>query len=209
MEVKIASLPEGEDPAQIIQKDPEAWKEILRKSLPAIEHFLLSVVREEKDGRKLGKLIEKRILPMIVLLTSSMERAHFVSLIAKKTGLREEIIWEDLKRAKAPEISGSVSSSSNIDVSKDEVEIASIRDRIEESLKEVALWKNDEKPDSPEFEALTKAEEELRQRLEVFLLEEKRGELRQRLVSGEETEDVLKEIQSIDKKIDDLRGKMV
>src|SRR3990167_3947705 len=100
LEAKIARLPEGEDPAEVAKDDATRWKEVLRQSKPAIEHFLDLALESEPDRRKLGKLIEKKILPLIVLLESSIERSHFVSLIAKRTGIKEDIVWEDLKRVK-------------------------------------------------------------------------------------------------------------
>ena len=96
LEVKVAKLPQGKDPADVVKEDKEEWKEILRQSKPAIEHFLEELL-EEKDRRKLGKLIESKLLPKLAKLTSSIERSHFISLIAKRTGIKEEMIWEDLK----------------------------------------------------------------------------------------------------------------
>lgn len=100
MEVKIAELPEGRDPADLVKEDGELWKEVLRSSKPAIEIFLDMVLKEEKDQRKAGKVIEKKILPLLALVQSAMERSHFVSMIAKRTGIREEVIVEDLRRVK-------------------------------------------------------------------------------------------------------------
>ncbi len=102
LEVKVAKLPEGSDPADIVKRDPGAWKEILRRALPAIEQFLDRILETEKESRKVGKLIETKLLPLLGLLSSSMERSHFVSLIAKRTGIKEEMIWEDLRRMRTP-----------------------------------------------------------------------------------------------------------
>lgn len=113
LETKVAVLPEGEDPASVIHGSKggeEKWKSILRSSKPAIEHFLDKILSEESDSRKVGKLIEKRLLPLLALLESSMERGHFVSLIARRTGIKEEVVWDDLRKVKvaktesAPEV---------------------------------------------------------------------------------------------------------
>lgn len=104
MEVKIASIPEGSDPADLIKEDPKLWKDALRNSLPAIEWFLERLVAKEQDGRKLGKLIEKKILPLISLVQSAIERSHFVSQVAKRAGIKEDVIWEDLRKVKMPSV---------------------------------------------------------------------------------------------------------
>ena len=103
LEVKVAKLPEGKDPADVAKKDPEEWKNVLRKALPAPEHFLSLILEKEKDRRKALKMIEVKLLPLLTLLTSSIERSHFVALIAKKTGVKEEMVWEDLRKAKKPD----------------------------------------------------------------------------------------------------------
>lgn len=102
MEVKVAPLPEGRDPADLIKEDPNSWKDVLRKAMPSVEFFLDKLILREKDARKLGKLVEKKILPMVSLVQSAIERAHFVSVIAKRTGIKEEVIWEDLRKVKMP-----------------------------------------------------------------------------------------------------------
>ncbi len=102
LEVKIARLTKGKDPADVVKADPSEWKQILRDSKSAVEHFLDLILEREKDRRKALKLIEQKLLPLLALLSSSIERSHFVSIIAKKTGVKEEMIWEDLRRVKSP-----------------------------------------------------------------------------------------------------------
>ena len=104
MEVKIARLPKGKDPADLSKNAPEEWKEILRKATHAIEYTVDRILENEKDKRKVGKLIEKKVLPLLTLLMSSIEKSHFVSLISKKSGLREEVVWEDLRKTPRPNL---------------------------------------------------------------------------------------------------------
>lgn len=109
MEVKTAKLPEGKDPADLVKENPTLWKNVLRDSTHLIEDSLDNILEKEKDPRKAGKLVEKKILPMVALLSSAIERSHFVSIIAKRTGIREEVLWEDLKRTKLPETPEAIS----------------------------------------------------------------------------------------------------
>ena len=104
MEVKFAALTEGKDPAELVKSDPNLWKTILRDSLPAIEYFLNRILEKEKDGRKAGRLIEKKLLPLVALIQSAIERSHYISVIAKRTGIREDVLLEDLRQVKIPDI---------------------------------------------------------------------------------------------------------
>jgi DNA primase len=101
MDVKIADLPEGRDPADMVLADPESWKNILRAAKPIIEFQLSHVVAEaaEKglDNRKIPALIRERVLPFIIALNGAMEKAHFIAMVHDRTGIAEDAIRTDLK----------------------------------------------------------------------------------------------------------------
>jgi DNA primase len=161
LEVKMAKLPEGQDPAEIAKADPQAWKEVLRQSLPAIEHFLNVVLMEEKESRKRGLAIGKRILPLISLLNSSIEKSHFISLIAQKTGIKEDILWEDLKKVPTPgkflakPIAGKDATAASSDKKRSHKEV------VEERLTEVRTWLKELPTSSSEEKEFKKEEDEL------------------------------------------------
>lgn len=166
MEAKIARLPAGSDPAELALSDGEAWKKVLRDSLPAIEAIINIVFESEKDARKRSKLIEKKVLPLILLLGSAMEQSHYVFMVAKRVGLKEELVWEDLKKAKAPDTSSLENKAT--DKSEPEEEGAakvSILESIELELAEVAALKIELGPDSSELERAERREAELKHRL--------------------------------------------
>ena len=100
MEVKIASLPKGEDPASIIKEDEEKWKDALKKS----EHFtdfILNKAVRENEGRDLTREILKNVLPLANIIKSDIEKSQFIKKIAQKMQVTEETIWNDLKKIKA------------------------------------------------------------------------------------------------------------
>jgi DNA primase len=100
MEVKIAAIPKGFDPADLILKDKEKFKEVLKNAVHIIDFLLDRVISENTDERKLGIAIKNRVLPYLSLLESSMEKSHYVKDISNKTGIKEESVWEDLKKVK-------------------------------------------------------------------------------------------------------------
>ena len=196
LEVKIARLPEGEDPAEVAKKSPEGWKEILRKAKPAPEHFLDKILEEEKDRRKALKLVEMKLLPLLALLSSSIERSHFVSLIAKRTGVKEEVVWEDLRRVKKPSAEVSLKRSSDVasqawpDLSRDTSASAlSKREKIEERLTEVRTWLKELPEKSEEGEELKKEERELNSHLTQDNLKEELATLSVALAEAETSKD--------------------
>ncbi|MBX4181276.1 DNA primase [Candidatus Parcubacteria bacterium] len=196
LEVKIAELPSGKDPAELAKGDPEKWKEVLRQSKPAIEHFLNKAFKAEPDPRKLGKLIEYKILPYVALLSSSIERSHFISLIAKRTGIKEEIIWEDLKKVKAP-------SAPRQELEElENKESIKRRSRMDEYHEVTELLK-----ENPDDKDLLRHKEELSIRLRIDELDEEIALLRLKIGEGDES--VLRELSKLTRQRDEERRKVL
>jgi DNA primase len=101
MDVKIADLPEGKDPADLVLADPESWKDVLRNSKPVVEFQLNTVLLQNLDPRKLPQALRDNVFPFIAPLAGAMEKAHYVKLIKEKTGISEESIREDLAKTEA------------------------------------------------------------------------------------------------------------
>ena len=98
MDIKIATVPSGKDPADFILSNPNGWKDVLKESKHIIDFHIDRVIKETSDQRKIAKGIKEKVLPFIAVSASNMEQAYFVKTIHNKTGISEDAIWEDLKR---------------------------------------------------------------------------------------------------------------
>lgn len=98
MEVKFVELPKGDDPADLIRKNVEQFRDAVKNSKHIIDFYLDKLLAENFTGHNLAKEIEKRVLPYVAKLQSSIEQSHFVSQISKKSGIKEEAIWNDLRK---------------------------------------------------------------------------------------------------------------
>jgi len=103
MEVKVAAIPKGFDPADLILKDKEQFKDVLKNAVHIIDFILERVYQENTDERKIGIAIKNKVLPYLSLIDSNIEKSHYVSKISGKTGIKEEAIWDDLKKVKLDE----------------------------------------------------------------------------------------------------------
>jgi DNA primase len=98
MDVKIAGLPNGKDPADLVLEDVESWKNVLRNSKPVVEFQLDTVLSKKLDPRKLPQALRDNVFPFIAPLSGAMEKAHYIRLIKEKTGIPEDSIREDLQK---------------------------------------------------------------------------------------------------------------
>ncbi|MFA6601315.1 MAG: CHC2 zinc finger domain-containing protein [Candidatus Paceibacterota bacterium] len=119
MSVKIADIEGGKDPADLILKNPEDWKNVLKNAKHVIEFELGNILREVTDPHKLPKVVQERIFPYLARIDSEMDKAYFVKIIAEKTNLNEQAVWEDLRKTKIEPLKNSNSISSSVGVFKD------------------------------------------------------------------------------------------
>jgi len=141
MEVKLAELPAGSDPAELILTQPEVWKESLRDAVHLVDFYLDKLIKDNLSPRTLAKEVEKRVLPYVAMIQSSIEQSHFISQIAKRAGIREEAIWNDLKK-----IPRGIPSGSPLETPKESVpESRNRKNYIERRLLGIIFWQEKEK----------------------------------------------------------------
>ncbi len=100
MEVKIALLPDGLDPADLVNQSPLAWKQAVAESTNVIDFYLAVLARKKYDSRTLNKKISEEVLPYVARLSNVIDQAGFVSKIASFVGTREEPVWDELKKVR-------------------------------------------------------------------------------------------------------------
>lgn len=103
MDVKIAAIPDGFDPADLVLKDRERFKEVIKNSIHLVDFILNRITSEITDKKKLWSEIKKRVLPYIYLLPSETEKGRYVAKIADIVGTKEEYVMEDLNKVKLNE----------------------------------------------------------------------------------------------------------
>jgi DNA primase len=94
--VKVVPMPEGEDPADIIQKDEKVFADMVKKSVHIIDFLTTYYMHVGKDTRKALELVEGHVVPLIKAIPSPIEREHFVGEVATALGVSEGAVAEAL-----------------------------------------------------------------------------------------------------------------
>lgn len=164
MDVKVADMPEGMDPADLISKvGVDAWRESIRNSRHFIEFILMRILKDTHgDGRKAGREIKERLLSFVNDLESSIEKSHFITLISNKSGIAESALTEDLKKVEV-ELKHE---KEDTKIAIENVEKKLRKDPIERRLLGIAFWQEglEIKKIDPEliFKKLEKVKEKYR-----------------------------------------------
>jgi DNA primase len=96
MDVKVAVLPDGKDPADVIREGGETWQTILRNTVSALVFFLNRFKKEVSDEKNYLKRVRDELLPIIALLPSAIDQEHALKVLERETGATAESWRHDL-----------------------------------------------------------------------------------------------------------------
>jgi DNA primase len=134
MNVKVASIPTGNDPADVISKQGvDAWREAVRNSKSLIEFLVSKILLQNKDNSlNISREIKNTVLPFLVDIDSAIEKNFFIKKIYEMTNIPESVIVEDLKKIpKEPFLQN---------VNKKNISELLRKDYIERRLLGIILW---------------------------------------------------------------------
>ncbi|MBP6931577.1 MAG: DNA primase [Candidatus Pacebacteria bacterium] len=97
MQVKVAVLPAGEDPADIIKKDSEIWKNIIKNSVNIITFYLSRINNDTTELRIRGRKVREVIFPYLAMIKSSIELDSYIQEISQTTGINQKAISDDFQ----------------------------------------------------------------------------------------------------------------
>lgn len=98
MNVKIIQLPkEYKDPDECIQADPAAFKQAIRQAVHIIDYYFQTVMASLDLSRvEHKKRAVTELLPVLLMLTNSVERAHYVQKLADMVRVDRQVIEQQL-----------------------------------------------------------------------------------------------------------------
>ncbi len=105
IDIKVAEMPDGSDPADLIADDARNFKKVIGKSVHVIEFLLHILTKQYEDTRTLKLKAREEILPFIHLLPNRIDQDHFVSVVAKAIGTTTEAVRYELERLRLQDTS--------------------------------------------------------------------------------------------------------
>lgn len=97
MDVKVAALPEGQDPADLIKSNgKDAWSEVIRKAKHVIIFLMDILERTQKDPRAFARAVESSVIPFVTIVKSPIDREHFVREVANRINTPEQAVRDAL-----------------------------------------------------------------------------------------------------------------
>ncbi len=89
-DLRVANLPDGMDPDEIVERDREEWKRLIASSKPIVEHVLDTLLRDKNiNDSKVKSEIASQILPLIEDLPNPIERDSYRQMLARRLKVDE------------------------------------------------------------------------------------------------------------------------
>lgn len=103
-DIHVILMPGGHDPADIVARDPERWREMVEERRDVLDfYFETTFERFDAQDPKEKKEIARRLLPVVKRLPNEIERFHWVQELASRLGVTEESVQREMRKIESPE----------------------------------------------------------------------------------------------------------
>ena len=87
-DIRIVTLPEGQDPDKLIRTDPAAWPRLLAEARPVVDYIIRVVAAELPPGdAKANSAAAAQVLPLIHDIAEPVERDHYLGVLSRTLGV--------------------------------------------------------------------------------------------------------------------------
>lgn len=92
-DIRVTTLPEGMDPDEVVQRNPDDWTQILEAAKPIVEHVMDTLVADrDVDDPKVKTEIAQQVLPLIEDVADAIERETYRQRLARVLRVNERAL---------------------------------------------------------------------------------------------------------------------
>lgn len=100
-DVKVITLPGGDDPADLIKEDESKWEKAVEEAKDVMQFYFDSTKKDRNlSNPKDKKEIAKELLPLIKRIPNKIEQSHWAKKLAEDLDVPEDAIYDQLNKTK-------------------------------------------------------------------------------------------------------------
>lgn len=104
--IKVITMPEEKDPADVISENPKTWQNLLQEATTIHDFYFNNALAQfDKDTLEGKKGISRILLPVIKRIPNKIEQSHWVKNLADVLQAREEDVLAELSKIKVDDFS--------------------------------------------------------------------------------------------------------
>ena len=93
-DIRVLTLPEGMDPDDVVNQNPDQWQELINTAQPVVAHVMLTLAREQAlDDPKVKSAIASQVLPLIDDIPNSIERDAYFQRLSRMLEINESALF--------------------------------------------------------------------------------------------------------------------
>jgi DNA primase len=98
-ELKIAVMPEGLDPDEVIRRSPEEWSSLIAQGTPLLDHLFDALSAHLDVSTSQGKTrLAELLFPLIAAVPQATQQDHYFQMLASRMGISEETLRVSMGR---------------------------------------------------------------------------------------------------------------
>lgn len=99
LSIRVVQIVGGKDPGDVATENAGMWREMVKGSVLFYDFIIES--SSKKNGLNTGegaKQISAEVIPVISEISNRVVQAHYVGVLAKKMGIPENVVYEEIER---------------------------------------------------------------------------------------------------------------
>lgn len=99
-DVRIATLPAGKDPDEVVREGGSKWRELIERALPVVDYYFASVAAslDLNSARGKSEAVEK-LIPAVLEVHDRIQREHYLQKLARLAKVDANMLRGELSRA--------------------------------------------------------------------------------------------------------------
>jgi DNA primase len=103
VDLRVAVLPEGRDPDDVIRSDPELWRQLITEARPVLDFRLdASAKAHDLDNARERSQFVQEFLPLLSAVSDPVVRAHYLQRLSRVSMVTEEELGSMLRTRSTP-----------------------------------------------------------------------------------------------------------
>jgi DNA primase len=103
MDIRVVTLPEGQDPDDLIRESPEAWDALMARAIPVAEYVIQQSTAhlDQHSSYHEREQVARELLPILTATESDLQRSGNIQSLARRVRIDEKTLlqWTQRRRA--------------------------------------------------------------------------------------------------------------
>jgi len=101
VDLRIASLPLGKDPDDVLKEGDGAWQKLVEQALPLVDYYIQTITTDlDLDSAKGKATAIQELMPLIREVGSPVEQEHYLQQLARLVRIDERTLRAELQRSR-------------------------------------------------------------------------------------------------------------